>query len=62
MICPICGITNIRKESITEIFEHKDRSVYVDDYIIFVCDGCREVIVDQETLKRSGKILMEEWL
>jgi len=60
MICPICETPNIRRESVTEKFEHNSKSVYIEDYVIHVCDGCREAIVDQETLERSGKILSEE--
>ncbi len=62
MICPICGEANLRTESISETFSYGDKSTIIDDYVIHICSFCKEAIVGQDTLDRTGKILKERLL
>jgi|LSQX01.3.fsa_nt_gb YgiT-type zinc finger domain-containing protein len=55
--CPICGDGSLKKEVIIETFNYKRESVAIPNYVIWLCSECGEAIVDNETLKESGKIL-----
>jgi HTH-type transcriptional regulator / antitoxin MqsA len=57
--CPICGAGKLKKTVSTETFEYKGQEILIPDYITYVCPGCREAIVDPETLKKSGKLLKD---
>jgi len=55
--CPICGAGELKKHIDTEEFEYKGRKVTVPNYITYSCNVCEESIVDESTLKSSGRIL-----
>lgn len=57
--CPICGAGSLKKEVKTESFEYKGETKAIPHYITYVCDECGEAIVDNESLKASGKILKD---
>ncbi|KAF0183097.1 MAG: HTH-type transcriptional regulator / antitoxin for MqsR toxin [Nitrospirae bacterium] len=55
--CPICGTGSLRKEIGAETFEYKGKSISIPNYVTYACDACGEAIVDNNTMKKSGKIL-----
>lgn len=55
--CPICDEGVLQREAKDEVFEYKGENVTIPDYIVYRCNVCKEAIVDNETLKTSGKIL-----
>ncbi len=57
--CPICGAGSLKKEVKTETFTYKGESKDIPNYITWSCSECGEAIVDNETLKASGKILKD---
>ena len=57
--CPICGAGSLKKEEKIETFTHKGKSIDIPNYIIWSCSECGEAIVDNESLKSSGKILKD---
>lgn len=57
--CPICGEGRLKKKSITEEFEYKGEKISIPDYVIYECHNCGESIVDNETIKRSNKLLKD---
>lgn len=56
-ICPICGVGELKKHIVNEEFEYKGRTVSIPNYITYTCNECEESIVDNSTLKSSGRIL-----
>lgn len=57
--CPICGAGTLRKEVKAKTFTYKDEKKTIPNYIVYKCPVCDEAIVDNETLKTSGKILKD---
>jgi HTH-type transcriptional regulator/antitoxin MqsA len=57
--CPICGVGTLKKEVGTETFNYKGVTTTVQNYITYKCHGCDEAIVDNTTLKESGRILKD---
>ncbi|MFA5354613.1 MAG: type II toxin-antitoxin system MqsA family antitoxin [Thermodesulfovibrionales bacterium] len=57
--CPICDMGTLKKECVSETFEYKGRKITIPDYIKYRCSECREAIVDNDTLRESGKILSD---
>lgn len=57
--CPICGAGSLKKEVKTETFTYKGESKDMPNYITWSCAECGEAIVDNESLKASGKILKD---
>jgi len=57
--CPICGAGALKKEVKTETFTYKGESKDIPNYITWSCSECGEAIVDNESLKASGKILKD---
>lgn len=57
--CPICGAGSLKKEVKTETFTYKGESKDIPNYITWSCSECGEAIVDNESLKASGKILKD---
>jgi len=55
--CPICGAGSLKKTVKTEVFNYKGQTKEISDYVTYECPACGEAIVDNETLKTSGKIL-----
>lgn len=55
--CPICGMGKLTQKVSDEVFEYKGKSVTVHRYVTYACDVCGEAIVDNASLKKSGKIL-----
>lgn len=55
--CPVCGQGALQRETASESFEYKSRSVTIPGYAVEKCSVCREAIVDRQTLKASGRIL-----
>ncbi len=46
-----------KKKVEKELFEYKGKSLTIPDYVVYTCVECGEAIVDQDTLRNSGKIL-----
>ncbi len=57
--CPICGAGSLKKEEKTETFTYKGKSKEIPNYITWACTECGEAIVDNESLKTSGKMLKD---
>jgi len=57
--CPICGAGALKKEVKTETFTYKGESKDIPNYITWSCSECGEAIVDNESLKASGKMLKD---
>ncbi|MEN6420909.1 MAG: YgiT-type zinc finger protein [Smithella sp.] len=57
--CPICGSGFLKEEVKTATFTYQGKSKKIPDYITWACSECGEAIVDNETLKTSGKILKD---
>lgn len=57
--CPICGLGKLSKKVSDEVFEYKGNKIIVPEYTIYICNVCGEAIVDNDSLKRSGKILKD---
>ncbi|HXX81013.1 MAG TPA: type II toxin-antitoxin system MqsA family antitoxin [Thermodesulfovibrionales bacterium] len=55
--CPICGTGELKKHVTTEQFEYKGRKVPIPNYVTYSCNVCEETIVDDSSLKSSGKLL-----
>lgn len=55
--CPICEKGILKEKIINEEFEYKGFTVVISNYITYECSYCKESIVDEETLKRSGEVL-----
>ena len=58
-VCPICDVGTLTKKVIDERFEYKGKYITIPDYIIYTCNTCDESIVDNKTIKTSGKIMKE---
>jgi len=57
--CPICGAGKMKKKIGTETFEYKGANLTIPNYITYVCAECGESIVDNASLKESGKKLKD---
>lgn len=57
--CPICGAGALKKEVKTETFTYKGESKDIPNYITWACSECGEAIVDNKSLKASGKLLKD---
>lgn len=57
--CPICGIGALKKKIGAEKFEYKGETLSIPNYITYACSECGEAIVDNATLKESGKKLKD---
>ena len=55
--CPICDKGVLQREVKNEIFKYNGKSITIPDYIVHRCNQCGEAIVDNATLKESGKTL-----
>ena len=53
MICSICGMPNLREQSIVESFQYEGKTININDFVMSVCEGCNEI------LERLGKTLRE---
>lgn len=57
--CPICGTGILKKQVKDKKFEYKGESITIPGYVTHNCDVCGDAIVDNNTLKESGKILKD---
>ena len=57
--CPICGIGSVRERVGPEIFEYKGQTITISDYVTHECSECRESIVDNAALRKSGRKLRD---
>lgn len=57
--CPICGAGKLEKKVGPETFEYKGESITIPDYVTYECAECGEAIVDNASLKESGKKLKD---
>lgn len=57
--CPICDKGTLKKEVVVEPFEYKGQKITIPNYIKYRCDKCGEAVVDNVTLRESGKILKD---
>lgn len=57
--CPICGAGKLKKKIGTETFEYKGETTTISNYVTRKCTKCGESIVDNVTLKESGKLLKD---
>ena len=58
-ICPICGSAGLIKKNITEVFEYKERSLEIENYVIYECLECGESIVDDASLRNAEKLIKD---
>lgn len=57
--CPICSEGTLSKSVIDEEFEYKGHKKVVHDYEIYKCNCCNEVIVSNESIRNSEKIIRD---
>jgi HTH-type transcriptional regulator / antitoxin MqsA len=57
--CPICGAGSLEQSVQTETFEYKGVSRKIPNYITYTCTRCGEAVADNESLKKSGKMLKD---
>lgn len=57
--CPVCGAGTLKKEIVAEPFEYKGQRITISDFIKYRCDKCGEAVVDNATLRETGKILKD---
>jgi HTH-type transcriptional regulator / antitoxin MqsA len=57
--CPICDMGTLKKEIVAEPFEYKGQKITIPEYIKYRCNKCGEAVVDNGTLRESGKILKD---
>lgn len=57
--CPICGAGKLKKKIGAETFEYKGKSITIPNYVTYECATCGEAIVDNASLKESGKKLKD---
>ncbi len=57
--CPICGTGTLGKQVKNKVFEYKGESITIPGYVTYNCDVCGDAIVDNGTLRESGKILKD---
>jgi len=57
--CTICGAGSLKKKIGTETFEYKGETITIPNYVTYACAKCGESIVDNATLKESGKKLKD---
>ena len=57
--CPICGAGRMQKSIGTETFEYEGERLTIPYYVTYVCTECGETIVDNASLKESGKKLKD---
>jgi len=57
--CPICGEGTLKKTIGPETFTYKGEALTVPDYVTYACPACDEAIVDNISLKESGKLLKD---
>ena len=57
--CPICGCSELKKKIITEIFKYKGNKLEYPNYVIYECSECGEAIVDQKSMKQSGRAIRD---
>ena len=57
--CPICGAGKLKKKVGTESFNYKGETKTIPNYVAYACNECGEAIVDNATLKKSGKMLKD---
>jgi len=58
--CHICGSTEARKTSISEIFQIDNKPVLVEHIPAMVCTRCGEAIFSQETTEGIRKMVHSE--
>jgi len=57
--CPVCGAGVLEKKIRTETFEYKGKTKKIPNYVTYACAECGEAVVDNATLKESGKVLKD---
>lgn len=57
--CPICGGGVLKKKIETELFEYKGKTLSIPNYVTYACSECGEAIVENDTLRDSGKLLKD---
>jgi HTH-type transcriptional regulator / antitoxin MqsA len=57
--CPVCGDGVLKKKIGTEVFEYKGETLPIPNYITYACSECGEAIVDNVSLRESGKKLKD---
>jgi YgiT-type zinc finger domain-containing protein len=59
--CPVCGHGTLTRRVFTETFEYDSQTCHIENYETYKCSNCKEELVSEESLERSGKIL-KKWL
>ncbi len=57
--CPICGVGVLERQIGSETFEYKGKTKTISNCVTHMCTGCGECVVDNASLKESGKILKD---
>jgi len=56
-ICPVCGAGELKKKVSAQHFEYKGESITISNYVTYMCNECGESIIDNVSVKESGKKL-----
>lgn len=56
--CPICGRGLTEQVICDETFEYKGESITIQNFVTYECNVCGESILDNESIRRSDKILV----
>lgn len=57
--CPICDKGTLKKQVKDKVFKYKGESITIPGYVTYNCDACEDAVVDNGTLRDSGKILKD---
>jgi len=57
--CPICDKGTLKKQVKDKVFKYKGESITIPGYVTYNCDICGDAVVDNGTLRESGKILKD---
>ena len=57
--CPLCGEGTLKQKIKDKTFQYKGSTITIPDYITYECGSCGEAIVDNTSLKESGKLLKD---
>lgn len=57
--CPICDKGTLKKQVKDKVFKYKGESITIPGYVTYNCAVCGDAVVDNGTLRESGKILKD---
>jgi HTH-type transcriptional regulator/antitoxin MqsA len=57
--CPICEKGTLKRQVKDKVFKYKGESITIPGYVTYNCDVCGDAVVDNGTLRESGRILKD---